>query len=113
PNKSKAQRSKCKDRFAFNKKAATRAASGCSFCCGSFHDDDSLVFIKVGEHHLNNLALLRRHMLTDVVRLNRQLAMFIAAIDQYGKLHAARPSEIDQLIQRSAHSATGVQNIVD
>src|SRR5205823_2679762 len=77
-----------------HKKAATRAASCCSFCCGSFHDDDSLVFIKVGEHHLNNLALLRRHMLTDVVRLNRQLAMFIAAIDQYGKLHAPRPSEI-------------------
>jgi len=32
-------------------------------------------------------------MFADIVRLNRQLAMFVTAIDQNRKLHAPRPAE--------------------
>ena len=52
-------------------------------------------------------------MLADVVRLNRQLAMFVAPIDQHGELHASRPAKINQLIQRGANRAAGVQNVVN
>src|SRR5581483_8093067 len=67
----------------------------------------------VREHHFDDLALLRRHQFTDVIRLNRQLAMLIAAVDQNCELHAARAAEIDQLIQRGAHSAPSVKHIID
>ena len=66
---------------AHNKKAASGAASGCSFCCRSLNDYHSLVFIEISQHHFNDLTFLRWHMFADVIRLNRQLAMFIAAID--------------------------------
>src|SRR5437870_8839256 len=60
---------------AYNKKAATWAASRCSFCCRSLNDYYSLVFIKISQHHFNDLALFRRHEFADVVRLNRQFTM--------------------------------------
>src|SRR5207253_474568 len=31
---------------------------------------------------------------------------------QYGKLYAPRPAKVNQLIQRSPHGASGVENIV-
>src|SRR5437588_2917173 len=73
-----------------NKKAASEAASCCSFCCRSFDDYDAFVFIKIRKHHFNDFALLRRHQLADVVRLNRKFAMLVASINQHGELHATR-----------------------
>src|SRR6185369_824770 len=49
----------------------------------------------------------------DVVRLNRQLAMFFTAIDEHCELHAARPTEVDQLIECGANRTTGVKHVVD
>src|ERR1043166_131687 len=60
-----------RERVKPNKKAATRAALCCSFCCWSLNDYHALVFIKISEHHFYDLALLRRHVLADVVSLNR------------------------------------------
>src|SRR5712692_5975060 len=102
-----------KNVFLITKKAAFRAASYCRFRCRSLYDDDSFVLVKVSHHDFDYLAFLCRHQLADVIRLNRQLAMFVAAIDQHGKLHAARPSEIDQLVDRCAHRATSVKHVVD
>src|SRR5438477_4184522 len=64
-----------------NKKAASRAASGYSFCCRSLNYYDAFVFVKIGEHHLNYLALFRRHQLADVIRLDRQFTMLVTAVD--------------------------------
>ena len=66
---------------AHDKKAASGAASRCSFGCRSLNDYHSLVFIEISQHHFNDLTFLRWHMFADVIRLNRQFAMFIAAIN--------------------------------
>src|SRR6185369_8844626 len=68
-----------------------------------FDDYHSLFLIKLLEHHLDYLALLRGNEFADVVSLNRQLSMFLAAIDQDSQLHAARAAEVDQLIERGAN----------
>src|SRR5215510_5509584 len=39
--------------------------------------------------------------------------MFFAAIDEHCQLHAARASEVDQLIERGADRATGVKHVVN
>src|SRR5207244_3587435 len=65
-----------------NKKAASKAASCRSFCCRSLYDYYSFVFVKIGEHHLYDFALFCRHKFADVIRLNRQLAMLVASINQ-------------------------------
>src|SRR6266850_2461793 len=95
------------------KKAAFRAASRCSFCCRSLNNYDAFVFVKISQHHLDNFALLRRHQFADEIRLNRQFAVFVPAINQHRKLHPSRPSKIDELIERGAHSATRIKHIVD
>src|SRR5438309_5665536 len=102
----KVQSTKYQDRLAFNKKAATGAASRCSFCCRSLNNHDPFVLIKVSQHDFDNLTLFRRHKLANVIRLNRQLTMFVATINQHCELHASWPAEIDQLVQRRAHGTT-------
>src|SRR6266852_4977399 len=96
-----------------HKKAAFRAALACRFRCRPIHDDDPFVLVKLGQHHFYDLTLFGRHQLADVIRLNRQLAMFVAAVDQHGQLHTSWSSEIDQLVDRRAHRATGVKHVVD
>jgi hypothetical protein len=95
------------------KKAAIGAASRCSFCCRSLYDDDPFVFVKFSQHDFYDLALFRGHQLANVIRLDGQLAMFVPAIDQNRELHAPRPAEINQLVQRRAHRATRVKHIVN
>src|SRR6185295_17746419 len=50
--------------------------------------------------------LPRWHELADVIRLDRQLAMFFATIDQHSELHATRATKVDQLIECGANRAT-------
>src|SRR6185503_16820941 len=97
----------------YNKKAASTAASHRSFCCRSFNDYYSLIFIEIGEHHFYDFALFRWHQFTDVVRLNRKFTMFVPAIDQHRKLHPPRTPEIDQLIHCRADRAAGVKHVVN
>src|SRR2546425_4400063 len=76
----KGQSPKTKD-LLLNKKAATRAALHNSFCCRSFHDYDPFILVKLRQHHFDYLTLLGWHKFADVVRLNRQFAVFVTAID--------------------------------
>ena len=39
--------------------------------------------------------------------------MFVPAINQHRELHAPRPAEIDQLVERRPHRATSVKHIID
>jgi len=39
--------------------------------------------------------------------------MFLAAVDQHRKLHAARAAKIDQLIESRANGAAGIKHVVD
>src|SRR5262245_16285708 len=52
-----------------------------------------------------------RHVLADVVGLDRQLAM--AAVDQDHELDGSRPSEVDQRVERGARRPAGVEHVVD
>src|ERR1700752_1448558 len=78
-----------------------------------FDDYHSLFLIKLLEHHLDDLALLCGNEFADVISLNRQLAMFFAAIDQDCQLYPFRAAEVDQLIERGANRAAGVEHVVD
>ena len=62
------------------------------------------------ERDLDDLALRGRDLLAHEVGLDRQLA--VAAVDQHGELHDARPAEVDQLVERRAHGAAGVEDVV-
>src|SRR5215510_8300892 len=65
-----------------NKKAATRAASCCSFCCGSLNDYYSFILIEISQHHFDDFALLGRYVFANVIGLNRQFAVLVSAVDQ-------------------------------
>ena len=47
----------------------------------------------------------------DVRRLDRQLAA--AAVDQHRELDRRGPAEVEQLVDRRAHAAAGVEHVVD
>ena len=49
-------------------------------------------------------------MLAHIGGLDGQLAM--AAVDQHGQLHAARPAMVEERVQRGADGAAGVEHIV-
>src|SRR5262249_14187714 len=75
-------------------------------------DDYNLLFVvEAGQHHLDDLALLGRDPLADVIGMNRQLAM--AAIHKHGKLHSARTAEIHKFVERGAYRAARIENVVD
>ena len=52
----------------------------------------------------------RRHVLADVVRLDRQLA--VSAIDQHDELNRLRPAEVDQRVERGANRPAGIEHVV-
>src|ERR1035437_8845479 len=64
-----------------------------------------------GEHDVDVLAAARRDDLTDVVALDRQFAQ--TAVDQHGEPNRARPAEIGDRVERGAHRAPSVENVVD
>src|SRR5438132_5890325 len=39
--------------------------------------------------------------------------MFLAAIYKHGQLHAPRPAEVDQLVERRTYSSTSVKDVID
>ena len=57
------------------------------------------------------LVAAQRHDRTDVVGLHRQLAA--AAIEQHRQLHPRRPAEVEDLVERGADGAAGVEDVVD
>jgi hypothetical protein len=63
----------------------------------------------VGQHQL--LAGAHVDLRAEVVRIDRQLAA--AAVGEHRQAHRARPPEIEQLVQRGADGAAGMQHVVD
>src|SRR5947209_7636339 len=62
------------------------------------------------EGDLDDLVLRRRDLLAHEVRLDRQLA--VAAVDEHGELDGLGAAEVDQLVERGAHRAAGVEHVV-
>src|SRR5947209_8366997 len=79
----------------------------------SLDDGDRLFPVEIFEHHLDDLALFSRHELADEVRLNRKLAVLLAAVNEDGELDAARPAEVNQLVERRADGAPRVEHVVN
>src|SRR5205085_4444148 len=59
---------------------------------------------------LNMLSLRERHPLADDLCLDRQLAA--VAHDQRGERHRRRASVVEELVQRGAYGAAGMQHVV-
>ena len=74
-------------------------------------EHDFVAPVPLREPYLNRFADRRGQILADVVGANRQLPM--SAVDQHGELHAARPAEVHQRVERGAHRAPGVEHVVD
>ena len=67
--------------------------------------------VDLGEVDLHLLAARGRHVLADEVGPDRQLA--VAAVDEDGELDRAGPAEVAQRVERRAHRAAGVEDVVD
>ncbi len=67
--------------FTFKKKATACGSLLKSCLRGSLDDCDTFVLVKFLKQDLDDLALLRRHKLADVIRLNRKFVMLFATIN--------------------------------
>src|SRR6185295_15866894 len=75
-------------------------------------DDYYLFFLVVVlEHHFDNLGVACLHVFPHVVGLNREFP--VTAVDENGELHASRPPEVDEFIQRRSYGAAGIEHVVD
>ena len=74
-------------------------------------DRDAVVSVVFGETHLDVLTARGGHVLADVVGAQRQLA--VAAVDEHRELHGAGPADVAQGVERGAHRAAGVEDVVD
>ena len=63
------------------------------------------------EQDLDVLFLGSRHIAADIIGADRQFP--VAAVDQYGQLHAARPAQIDQGVHRRTNGPAGIEDIID
>src|SRR5262250_3645242 len=77
--------------------------------CGDEHD--LVAPVPLCEPYLNLFGDRGGEVLAHVVGANRQLAM--SAVDEDGELHAARPAEVHERVERGAHRAAGVEHVVD
>ncbi len=57
------------------------------------------------------LVAAQRHDRAEVVCLHRQFAA--AAVEQHREFHPGRPAEVEDLVQRRADGAAGVEDVVD
>ena len=61
--------------------------------------------------HPHVLGATGREVLADEVGADRQLP--VAAVDEHGELHGARPAVLGDGVEGGAHGAAGVQHVVD
>src|SRR4029453_14683953 len=73
--------------------------------------DNFVMTVYLLEPHLDAFAPRRGHVLADVVRLDRQLAM--PAIDEHDQMDRLGTPEVDQRIERSANRPAGIEHVVD
>src|SRR5438309_3062719 len=64
----------------------------------------------LGDEHLDALRVGCGHVLADVIRTDRQLA--VAAIDQHRQLDRPRPAEVHERVHRGAGSTAVVDDVV-
>ena len=74
-------------------------------------DQHGVLAVDLLELDPDDLLARRRHVLADVVRPDRQLAM--AAIDEDGEADRLRPAEVDEGVHRRPDRAAGVEDVVD
>src|SRR5215831_11699647 len=75
-----------------------------------FHQYNLLFLVILREHDFYYLRIRRLYILSDVIRLYRQLAM--ASIDQDRQLDPARAAEVDQLIQSCSNRPACIKHII-
>src|SRR4029079_14233222 len=63
-------------------------------------DDDFVMAVHLLKPDLNAFAARRRHVLADVVVLDRQLA--VSPVDEHDELDGTRTPEVDQRVERGA-----------
>src|SRR5262245_11546140 len=73
-------------------------------------EEDTVDPVLLCHLHGDHLALRGRHVLPDVVRLDRQLA--VSPIDEDSELNRARAPEVDDLVESRAHRAACVEHVV-
>src|SRR5436309_157700 len=61
-----------------------------------FHDQDFILVIRLDQLHLDHFIRVGRDGFADHVGMDRKLAM--AAVDQDGEHHLARPAEVDERV---------------
>ena len=74
-------------------------------------DGDRVFAVGLAQPHEDALGDRRRQVLAHEVGADRQLAM--AAVDQHGEAHRARPAEVVQGVERRADGAARVEDVVD
>ena len=74
-------------------------------------EEHAVALVDLDELHLDALFAAGGQVLSDVVGADRQLA--VAAVDEHGELHARRPPELEQRVDRGADRPARVQDVVD
>src|SRR6476619_6360387 len=87
--------------------SATATATG-SLLVGL--DDDFVMTVHLLKPDLNAFAARRRHVLADVVGLDRQLA--VSPVDEHDELNRARAAEVDQRVERGADRSARIEHVV-
>jgi hypothetical protein len=74
-------------------------------------DEDRVLAVDLLELDPDDLLARRRHVLADVVRPDRQLAM--AAVDEDREADRLRPPEVDERVHRRPDRPARVEDVVD
>src|SRR5438876_9356842 len=88
----------------FNPQSAIRNSDGL------LEQSNAVFTVYLCHANLHNLILSRLDMLAHIVCLDRKLP--VSPVDQHGKLHPPRAAKIDQAVERCAHSAAGIEDVI-
>jgi hypothetical protein len=78
---------------------------------GGWNDYYGSPTVELIDHHVNAIARLDEHALADDIRMDGKLSP--APIDKHREGNSGGTSEIRQLVERGAHSAPGVKDVID
>src|SRR4029079_11917271 len=73
-------------------------------------DDDFVMTVHLLKPDLNAFAARRRHVLTHVVGLDRQLA--VSPVDEHDELDGTRTPEVDQRVERGADRPPCIEHVI-
>src|SRR5262249_51212817 len=78
---------------------------------GLADEDDPVDLVDLEQLQLDALAARRGQVLADVVGPDRQLA--VSAVGEHGELDPGRSAVLEERVDRGAHRAAGVEDVVD